>query len=99
MIGVELQRVLEIGLGPIPLLVPLQRDAAPVEEAPVRFGEGGIALQGAIIGSDRVGESLAQAVEVAERQQRIAAVRPDRKSVVEGKSGSVRVDIGGRRII
>src|SRR3546814_20695211 len=27
------------------------------------------------------------------------AGRPDRKRVVEGKSGSVRVDLGGRRII
>src|SRR3546814_18769320 len=30
---------------------------------------------------------------------RPASRREDRKSVVEGKSGSVRVDLGGRRII
>src|SRR3546814_12617183 len=29
----------------------------------------------------------------------IFVVRPDRKSVVQGKSVSVRVDLGGRRII
>src|SRR3546814_16949861 len=28
-----------------------------------------------------------------------ASIRPDRKSVVSGKSVSVRVDLGGRRII
>src|SRR3546814_11069479 len=30
---------------------------------------------------------------------RTTALEVDRKSVVEGKSGSVRVDLGGRRII
>src|SRR3546814_19850387 len=33
------------------------------------------------------------------RARRAPSPRPDRKSVVEGKSVSVRVDLGGRRII
>src|SRR3546814_12119974 len=31
--------------------------------------------------------------------ERVEKGDPDRKSVVEGKSGSVRVDLGGRRVI
>src|SRR3546814_10977649 len=36
---------------------------------------------------------------VAKLNARVRAIWTDRKSVVSGKSGSVRVDLGGRRII
>src|SRR3546814_17364916 len=35
----------------------------------------------------------------APRRRRVSVRRPDRKSVVEGKSVAVSVDLGGRRII
>src|SRR3546814_17769290 len=46
-------------------------------------------------------ETLAdsQAASQEEVEQRRATVRADRKSVVSGKRVSVRVDLGGRRII
>src|SRR3546814_17841936 len=51
------------------------------------------------VGSDQP-KGLARAHgEIDARDDREAARRPDRKSVVEGKSVSVRVDLGGSRII
>src|SRR3546814_12151524 len=47
----------------------------------------------------RVGDTVAQRLQVEHAEQRVAAADVDRKSVVEGKSVSVRVDLGGRRII
>src|SRR3546814_13542670 len=40
-----------------------------------------------------------QPVTVSDDARSVAPEKPDRKSVVSGKSVSVRVDIGGRRII
>src|SRR3546814_15475797 len=67
---------------------------------------GAIANLGFIIGGKSVavvdtgttrqeGEALRAAVAVATDRP----ISQDRKSVVEGKSGSVRVDLGGRRLI
>src|SRR3546814_16074433 len=44
-----------------------------------------------------IGHAVAGRAPIAARAQR--AARADRKSVVSGKSVSVRVDLGGRRII
>src|SRR3546814_16787839 len=49
-------------------------------------------------GQQRVGEPAARTEHRARADQMIAGLE-DRKSVVEGKSVSVRVDLGGRRII
>src|SRR3546814_21157433 len=53
---------------------------------PVLLVEGVRLVQDAGVGGDDLGPLL-------------GADRQDRKSVVEGKSGSVRVDLGGRRLI
>src|SRR3546814_16175174 len=67
--------------------------------------DGALRAADALDGRDLVGQSLAPVVERGEDRRRglqrvVAGVGPgDRKSVVEGTSVSVRVDIGGSRII
>src|SRR3546814_15338608 len=48
-----------------------------------------------------VGDQVSWAEGILARWSNVASIDPrkDRKSVVQGKSGSVRVDLGGRRII
>src|SRR3546814_21121706 len=72
---------------------------------------GGLARPGAVVGGLRIGRPTAQraghpqsrtagrGVVCSRRPGRSAEPAPDRKSVVEGKSVSLRVDRGGRRII
>src|SRR3546814_16058857 len=45
------------------------------------------------------GSSIHRAIRRGARGERILMIQQDRKSVVSGKSVSVRVDLGGRRII
>src|SRR3546814_17154887 len=54
-----------------------------------------VALLGEKVRSLKVGHALDPNVQVGP----VASDDPDRKSVVSGKSVSVRVDLGGRRII
>src|SRR3546814_17120395 len=49
--------------------------------------------------TDRAEQELAYHRTILRGDRRESRSRKDRKSVVEGKSGSVRVDLGGRRII
>src|SRR3546814_20416656 len=67
----------------------LQSEAEAAAQAQVLFRTGSAIAPAS--GPLPVGGDLAAA--------RFPAVPPDRKSVVEGKSGSVRVDLGGRRTI
>src|SRR3546814_14532220 len=46
-----------------------------------------------------IARTFEQALEKQAKVGYPTVIRPDRKSVVEGKSVSVRVDLGGRRIL
>ena len=78
LVGLQLERVLQIGLGARPLAGALERDAAVVEQRPA-LGQagGGSAADRLVIGRDRLGEALLAAQEVAELDQR---PRPRRRS-------------------
>src|SRR3546814_16641856 len=69
------------------------RGAVPAPSCPIA-GQGGIS-------SDELSRSsgLRHAAQAASPERAVATRRGDRKSVVEGKRVSVRVDLGGRRII
>src|SRR3546814_11449897 len=57
---------------------------------------GNLVSRGGLVEQQRFDVQAVMAEHVGERRKRL---RVDRKSVVEGKSVSVRVDLGGRRII
>src|SRR3546814_12886981 len=85
-----LERRILLGGGSVPVLVQIGQDAQMVTSAAREFGRE-LAIFLAILW---LALSLAAWAQVA------LGLRPlDRKSVVQGKSVSVRVDIGGRRII
>src|SRR3546814_17982405 len=67
--------------------------AWPTAEIAVMGAKGAVE----IIFRGKTPEEIAE--RTAEYEARSAAARQDRKSVVSGKSVSVRVDLGGRRII
>src|SRR3546814_19512431 len=62
----------------------------------VAFAPAAFAQEDPGASSDDAGEII---VTARRRDERLVDVPIDRKSVVEGKSVSVRVDLGGRRII
>src|SRR3546814_11117373 len=66
-------------------------------DEPARYGDIGAAQEDV----GRIGVEREPPPEESGRRidRPVAKVEPDRKSVVEGKSVSVRVDLGGRRII
>src|SRR3546814_16675774 len=68
--------------------------------APIWDGAGGGSAMGSVEDRKRFVSQVRKAAAIGQ-QMRELGIRPtgDRKSVVEGKSGSVRVDLGGRRII
>src|SRR3546814_19851499 len=91
------QRELAVNQSALPTEVqilpgPRKRGAPPSCGAPPRSGSVRCSAQvfGAPAGDDLGGCELAALCVLH---------RPDRRSVVEGKCGSVRVDLGGRRII
>src|SRR3546814_7696650 len=64
------------------------------------LGRGRLFLAGTVADvREREGARAVKGHALARRAGSFARLRPDRKSVVEGKSVSVRVDLGGRRII
>src|SRR3546814_11676632 len=67
---------------------PEEGDASPLAEALFGLGD----VTGVFFGKDFVSVTAAPGVEWR-------GLKPDRKSVVSGKSVSVRVDLGGSRII
>ena len=94
LVGIERQRLLEVGLGLRPLLGALIGDAAIVEEGPVgprrladhldRLGEG----------LRRLGETLAALVDAAERDDGVEILRilgDDRLEVADGVVGTVEL--------
>src|SRR3546814_11076984 len=86
----------------------LEVAARPIEQDMVGHADrvGGAVARQAVhrLARDLAGKLLVQRLRLLGRQPRRAGFgaargRTDRKSVVEGKSVSVRVDLGGRRII
>src|SRR3546814_15334714 len=82
----------------------VETDCLEVREAPPDFAEPGLLGEAVAIGGDAVvlpPDGL-EHMAIAHPQLGIVGealgTRRDRKSVVEGKSGSVRVELGGRRV-
>ena len=83
LVGIKLQRLLEIGLSLVPLLRALEADAAKIQHRPVGALELGDGCDGLAIGFGAFGVLLALAQDAAQRQDRIAIVRIGRDQLVE----------------
>src|SRR3546814_1419236 len=77
---------------------PACRTRAAGLPAPRRGHRAGLG-RGAVFPRRRRGHRPWPGIAVRDRGARAPVLRPDRKSVVLGKSVEVRVDLGGRRII
>src|SRR3546814_13915829 len=92
------------GLSSLMGMLPGMSGAQMQQMKKAKLDDGVVKRQLAMLSSMTAGERKKPDLIKASRKQRIAAgsgttVQEDRKSVVEGKSVSVRVDPGGRRII
>src|SRR3546814_18617986 len=79
--------------------VRFQDDGSVRDIAEVGRGSLGLSAAGTDAVGDDPGMAASWQIDISACNPLIEIISRDRKSVVEGKSVSVRVDIGGRRII
>ena len=89
LVGTELQRLEEVGLGAVPLVGALQHHAARVVERPVALARVLDALERGVVGVDRLGKALLVTQQVAERDQRVAAPGLLGGHVAQARDGDV----------
>src|SRR5262249_62137554 len=83
LVRIKLERLLEIGLGLVPLLGALVADAAEVEYGPVRALRRRNLLDRAAVGIGAIGILLALALDTTERQDRLQIVGARRDQLLK----------------